>query len=406
MTWMRQRRVAVLGAGIMGCTTAMRLARAGMPVQVFDAAPVPLNGASRWNEGKIHLGHLYAADPSLETARRVLPGGLVFPVRMKELIGEPLDRAVTRHDDTYLVHRDSVVDAQAMGDYLEQVSRLASEHPDAGAYFSDLDKDRTRRLTPRELAADYDPAHVVAGFRVPERSVDTRWVADRLVAALGAEPGVELRTGMRVAAVHRMQENGPMHVGFADGGREGPFDIVINALWEGRLAIDASLGLAVPAERNHRFRLSVFLRTDDAFDLPSTVVATGPFGDFKNYDNHTFYLSWYTAGLQVEGQGISPPPEPMLDAAGRDRVAQRILHRLEEIIPGVGRLAGAGGQAVVEGGWVYASGSGSLADRHASLHRRHLLGVCRSGGYFSVDTGKYSVAPWLADAITREVCDG
>ena len=57
----------------MGSSVALLLGRRGVQVTVFDQAPLPFAGASRWNEGKIHLGYLYAADPSLETARRVLP---------------------------------------------------------------------------------------------------------------------------------------------------------------------------------------------------------------------------------------------------------------------------------------------------------------------------------------------
>ena len=48
--------VAVLGAGIMGCSAALCLARRGARVTLLDAAPRPCVGASRWNEGKIHLG--------------------------------------------------------------------------------------------------------------------------------------------------------------------------------------------------------------------------------------------------------------------------------------------------------------------------------------------------------------
>ena len=59
---MKVQRVAVLGAGIMGSSTALYLARAGIQVDLFDAADRPFSGASRWNEGKIHLGFLYAND--------------------------------------------------------------------------------------------------------------------------------------------------------------------------------------------------------------------------------------------------------------------------------------------------------------------------------------------------------
>lgn len=52
------KRVAVLGAGIMGTCTALYLARRGCVVTVVDAAAAPLSAASRWNEDKIHLGYL------------------------------------------------------------------------------------------------------------------------------------------------------------------------------------------------------------------------------------------------------------------------------------------------------------------------------------------------------------
>ena len=103
-------RVAVLGAGIMGVSTALLLARRGVSVVLMDAETAPLRRASRWNEGKIHLGFLYAGDPSLETARRVLPGGLAFKPMVESLTGTSLAPVITSHDDTYLVHRDSVVD--------------------------------------------------------------------------------------------------------------------------------------------------------------------------------------------------------------------------------------------------------------------------------------------------------
>ena len=92
--------VAVLGGGIMGCCTALQLARRGLTVTIVDAAGALMTGASRWNEGKIHLGYLYAADPSLATARRLLPGGLAFRPLMEDLLGQSIAPAVADHDET------------------------------------------------------------------------------------------------------------------------------------------------------------------------------------------------------------------------------------------------------------------------------------------------------------------
>jgi glycine/D-amino acid oxidase-like deaminating enzyme len=396
--------VAVLGAGIMGATTAMFLARKGVHVILIDAAKRPFDGASRWNEGKIHLGHLYAADPGLQTAKRLLPGGLAFKRLTESLIATSLDGAVTVHSDTYLTHRDSVVDAGAMAAYLHAVTALASEHPEAKNYLVDLRGARAEPLSKRELEATYATDQIVAGFKVPERSIDTQWLADRFTQALAAESGIEQRLSTRITGVQRLRadESAPLFVD-TEAGREGPFDFVVNALWEGRLAIDATMALPMPTVRTHRFRLSVFARSAEPLIIPSTVVATGPFGDVKSYGERTFYLSWYPAGLAAEGNAIAPPASPRPDAEQRDRIIGEVLDKLGEIVPTVGRLAGSGCDLCLEGGWVYAQGEGSLADEKSTLHRRDRIGIQRSGSYFSVDTGKYSIAPWLAQQIADAI---
>jgi glycine/D-amino acid oxidase-like deaminating enzyme len=125
------RSVAVLGAGIMGTSSALHLAARGASVTVFEQSAVPFDGASRWNEGKIHLGFLYAADPALRTARTVLAGGLDFRDQVERLTGVDLAPSISRADDHYLVHRDSVVGAEAVGRYFDDVAALVASSPDA-----------------------------------------------------------------------------------------------------------------------------------------------------------------------------------------------------------------------------------------------------------------------------------
>jgi len=397
-------KVAVLGAGIMGSATALLLARRGVQVSLIDAAACPFDGASRWNEGKIHLGHLYAADPTLQTAKRLLPGGLMFKPLVEALIGTSLSDAIAQHDDTYLVHRDSVIGAEAMARYLDAVTSLAGHHPDAKRYLADVTGARVERLSARHLDADYDTAHVVAGFRVPERSVDTQWLADRFVQALDTEHRVEPFMQTRVTQVRRTtsERDAPLLVD-TDGGIEGPFDFVVNALWEGRLAIDAGMEQPLPPIRTHRYRLSAFVRTRHCVAVPSTVVATGPFGDVKRYSPTRFYVSWYPSGLVAEGGDVAPPARPVLSDADRTRVVDEILDRLGRVIPGVKDIGRHAEELRLEGGWVYAVGEGSLADEKSGLHRRDRIGIQRSGSYLSVDTGKYSIAPWLAQQVADAI---
>ncbi len=386
--------VAVLGAGITGCATALFLARRGTRVTLFDAAAAPFTGASRWNEGKIHLGFLYAADPSLATARRVLPGGLAFARLTATLIGAPIAPAVAVEDEIYLVHRASVIDPAAAAAYYEAVAALAHSHPDADGYLAPVAP--VGRLTPAALARICASPDIVAGFRVAERSVSTPWIADRFVAAVAAESRIEPRMETRVNGVSSAGASGRQWRIHSPAGDDGPFDAVVNALWEGRLAVDASVGLAPPLTWTHRYRLSAFVRADRDVDVPSVVIATGPFGDVKSYTRRDFYLSWYASGLMAEGSGVAPPARPELTPAERASVIDGIFDCLGRFLPSVRVLAGAVASARLEGGWVYAAGQGSLADPAATLHRRDRLGIRRTGTYVSVDTGKYSVAPALA----------
>ena len=190
--------VAILGAGIMGTSTALLLARAGCNVTLIDRAPRAMDAASRWNEGKIHLGFLYAGDPSGRTAAELVVGGLAFKGLTEELIGCSLAQATTTDADIYLVHPNSVADAPAMAAYFRRVETLIADHAQAGDYLAPIGA--VERLDVREVEA-LTSGGVRAAFRVPERSVNTVWVADRFVEAIAAEPNISLRTSTVVTGV-------------------------------------------------------------------------------------------------------------------------------------------------------------------------------------------------------------
>ena len=388
---------------MLGLCTALELVRRGSRVTLIEGAHEIMQGASRWNEGKIHLGYLYAADPSLSTAKRLIPGGLAFAELVGRHIGQPLDAFATEDDDVFLVHRRSVVEAESFASYAARVAGLvrdAMSRDRASEYLTDVCDGRVHRLTGAQLAEATCSSQVVAGFRVPERSVSTVPIADLLCRAVRAEPRIELRVGAWVEGVTR-RADGRMDLTMrsgADAVYRG-FDVVVNALWEGRPAVDASLGIMPPAPWSHRFRAGVFAHPERSA-LRSAVLCTGPFGDVKRYADGRVYLSWYEAGLLAEGQAIEPPREAALltpeRAAG---VKEHTLTALADYFPAVSELATGRCPLEVRGGWVYAVGQGSLSDRASSLHQRDKFIVSMDRGYISVDTAKYSLAPWLAARV-------
>ncbi len=399
-----QPRIAVLGAGIMGSSLALYLARRGAAVTLFDKADRPFAEASRWNEGKIHLGYLYNADPSLRTARHLIPGGLLFRPLVEELIGCGLAEVTTRQDDLYLCHRDSVVPPAAMESYLQAVTELLRDHPDAGHYLTDASRAEIRRLTAAELSQISGADSILAGFRVPERSVETTWVADRFVDALAAEPRIEQMMRTRITAVSSAEGGnaGPWRID-TSAGRFAGYDTVVNALWEGRMAVDRTLGIEPAGEWSSRYRLSLFLRATEPLSLPCAIIATGPFGDVKNYNGRDFYLSWYPAGLRADTSAVQPPDKTELDLPQPEAFAAEVFDHLQVFLPWVAELRARIEGLRVEGGWVFAAGRGALSSAASSLHRRSDYGVLRQGSYLSIDTGKYSTAPWLAREVAESL---
>lgn len=389
------KRIAVLGAGIMGACLALYLSRLGCHVTLFDKAARPLKGASRWNEGKIHLGYLYGAETTLDTAKRLAPGGLAFPWLIEDLIGAPLTH-VTGHDDVYLVHRDSVVSAERVGAYFQAVSDLLRDLARPEDYFVNLSSARARALSQRECAAIAD-GPILAGFTAPERSIATGPLADQLEGALTAAPRIDLRMNTQINDLQ------PLTGGISVEGER--FDWALNALWHGRLPIDAKMGLRPAPGWSHRYRVSAFINTKTAIDAPSLVVGVGPFGDMKSYGNGAHYLSWYPAGLLAEGEILDPPPTPELSEEAKRRVLIGIRDGLGRLAPAAHLVIDAAAQIEIEGGYVFAHGRGALDDPHSTLHRRSQFGTRTIERYVSIDTGKFSTAPFMARDIAHAIAE-
>lgn len=386
----RQRRIAVLGAGMLGSSVAILLARSGCRVTLFEGSAQPLNRAGRWNEGKIHLGYLYAADESLNTARTLMPGGLAFQSIVEGLIETSVESHLTQHGEYFLVHADSVVSPALMLQHAKRVWAMTASLGSNHAQPSLLPRKELEQITTNP--------QIVAGYRIPERSVDTNWLADRLEERVKADPRIDLRCNCFVTSLSN--DNDRWHVLTNDDAFDG-FDAVINALWEGKSAIDEVVGLASHEALTYRYRVSVFLKVPKT-SIGNVVITTGPFGDIKNYDGQRVYLSWYPVALLQQHRQKHAPATPVLLPGQERKIGDRIIEELSQFFPAVTELSKTAEQFLVRGGWIVAPGDGALSDPRSSLHRRDELGITRRGNYYSVATSKYSVAPWLATQIARD----
>ena len=120
-------RVGVLGGGLQGCCTALSLAERGIDVTLFDRNERLLSRAAVANEGKIHLGYMYANDASYSTARMMMQGALAFAPFFARHLGVSEDAMTVSRPAAYVVHRDSQRSPEQVSQYLAKVHALIRE---------------------------------------------------------------------------------------------------------------------------------------------------------------------------------------------------------------------------------------------------------------------------------------
>lgn len=395
--------VAVIGGGIQGCCLALALAERGVAVDLIEGASRIMDGASRFNEGKIHLGYTYAADASLETARRQARGAASFSSLLRQWLGPAFDSVPVSPAVRYGVHAASQFGPEELGRRYEAISDVVlREFKDSGGdYLGATDPVDVAHVAPDRLDG-VDPDRVIATFSTGERSLEPTALADAVAAAVHRSRLINVRVAHRVDGV-AVTEAG-LRVRARSGEWQGDYDVVANASWNGRLALDRSVGLDLPQSWNFRVKHFLRVRTDrDVVGLPTMTLVLGPFGDVVPYTPRDLYLSWYPVGRTAWTQDVHPSPDLLrLDEQGQARVAAGILEALAEIFPALRGIDPSAVDTTLGGGFIYAEGGTDLDDPGTALHRRS--DEIRSlGGYHTLNPGKLGCAPALAVAAATRI---
>jgi glycine/D-amino acid oxidase-like deaminating enzyme len=401
-------RVAVLGAGIQGTCVAFELAARGHSVDLYDRNGACVTQASAQNEGKIHLGFVYANDRSRRTARMMLRGALSFAPLMRRWLGGDFDRIPLSSPFYYAVNAKSLLTVAAIQSHFDDCVNIASElgSPVGDEYFHRDYREPVRRLSAADVETTFDSRNVKAVFQTNEIAVDPEALARVIRQAIASVPEISLRLETTVQGVAMTGKE--MTVTYETGGLLGreSYDHVVNALWDGRLAIDASLGQVPRRPWLWRLRRNVRVESPLAdWAIPSTTNVLGPFGDIVNFGNGVFYLSWYPSGRIGLSREIAPLNwEAGHRAADAPATQAGIVAGLSTIMPAVGALANATDTCLrLTSGIVFAWGSTDINDPESTLHQRYEVGVHSDGRYHSIDTGKYCLAPSFATEVADRI---
>ena len=398
---MKGASIAVLGAGIQGSCVALELARRGVRVDLYERDPQAVAKASLHNEGKIHLGFVYANDRSGRTVDVMLRGAISFESHLRRWIDASPTSVRRSSPFLYLVHARSGMDEATLSAHFDHVARRFDETREStGQSYFGVRECRVRRWSAARRARHFDSDHVVAAYETPEISVHTGDVAERLRSALAAQDLVTLHCESEVGRVSRNgDESLGVHVADPGGRYTRSYEQVVNACWEGRLALDETMDVRPEGRWSFRYKLGVFVgRVQGLEEVPSCTLVWGPFGDVVNFGGGDLYLSWYPECMLGMVDGVTLPrwSEEIAEEA-RSRAVRGTVEALAGICPDLFVLGEPGRHRLTpRGGVIFARGATDIDDPQSELHERHRIGVRSFGRYHSIDTGKYTTAPLFA----------
>jgi glycine/D-amino acid oxidase-like deaminating enzyme len=405
----RHHGIVVLGAGLTGMGVALSLARRGLAVTLLDQDALAFNRASLRNEGKIHLGFIYANDTTFATARLQLTGALKFRSLLGQWIGDSIDTLALSTPFIYLATRNSLLDPHQLEchyEAVEQEYRALMRDDPAREYLGARPERLYAGCRLASLAGVLDTSELAAAWRTGERAIDTDELAVLLRRALSGNERVTFLPRHKLEGIARV--NGGFELeGSAPGGAwRLSAGQVVNALWEQRLRFDQMVGLPRRPGWVYRLKYRVIARLPaDLHAGPSATMVLGPYGDVVVRANGTAYLSWYPAGLQGWSQAEAPPDA--WDAPCRGEVdetqANALAHR---IVAGIGAWYPAIGRSRplrVDAGAIVAYGSSDIDHPGSGLHDRSRIGVTSQDGYHSIDPGKLTTAPLFAEEAAARV---
>lgn len=373
-----------------------------------------MNRASRRNEGKIHLGLVYAMDASGATAALQLKGALSFRALLARWVEAAESDLGCSTPFQYTVAPESLLPAEELArryERMEEVyARVMTAEPDLD-YLGQRPARLTRRLPESAWAGRFGAERVAAVFDTAERAIDTDRLAERICTAVARSSNIRFFGGRKALAIERLAR------GFGITQGEGAAEElraaqVVNATWDGRMALDATMGLAPAPGWLHRLKYRVIVRLDPAkASVPSATMVVGRYGDVVIRPDATAYLSWYPAALRGWSDAICPPAD--WAAACRGQVepgaAAALAGEVKAAIDGWYPGLTDGETLTVDAGAILAHGRTDVDDPASGLHDRTKVGVTNRDGYVSVNPGKLTTAPLFAmaaaDAVTGNAPD-
>lgn len=363
----KKSSVAVVGCGIFGAMTALRLAQKGASVTLFERHDAALRGASFNNQNRLHLGFHYPRDD--ETARQCIRGFQRFRDEFSACILDGFSNAY------FIASQGSFVTAEQ---YISFCQRLEL---------------RFKRVD-------------TAVFKPTVQGVDLGVVCDEVVYDCGVLRtlvmqklglfGIAPRFNSEVSEIERAGSSFILNV---NAQSEGPFDAVVNCTYADINRLTQQLGYPVP-ERQYEYTMVPIIKWDQP--AVGITIMDGPFMTVLPFGRTGNFLLYHVKHTVVERVIGHQMPKDWLDLskAPSSRIeGQTFFERMRETCSTfVPALQSAQLVGFLQGSRVVLTIKDST-DARPSIIQQH------EKRYLSVFSGKIDHCVWVADEISTLLMD-
>lgn len=396
-----------MGGGIQGCCTALALSHAGWSVTMLDNSPEPWTNTSRAGEGKIHMGYVYANERDRGTAELLIKGAVSFSELVDTWVSQDINWEALRSEPfSYAVMEETMVGIDSI---LQHYSWVDSKFQEST--YSEMGNSRQKHSffparvleNPRKLGFTDKVSHVIQTSEVALSPFGLREV---LIPAISAS-NISFVGSVEIESAERHPSG--MQIRYRDANQESrsiSADIAVNCLWHGRLAIDETLGIQAPRPNFYRLKYGLHGQVSKQSSLlTSTTFVLGAFGDVVRYKDGTLYASWYPDCMTDSTTDSIIPAGWKASMVGEDSSSFRrelisaSTAALSKVHTGIGDAT----FTAAYPGVIVAWGESDILDPDSGLHSRSQIGVHSHGSYFSIDTGKFTMALYFANQLIAEL---
>ena len=378
---MSSRDVVVVGGGVAGCGTALKLADNGWKVTLLEKDKL-LSGTSNRTPGRVNLGFHY---PDLDTSVCVLRSAIKFAKTFPGfLIGENLDPSHPLRRGWYLITTDSLFSAKEVMCHYEKLqvvySRLVEEDS-TNAVFGDPEL-FVRILDISEYKELVDVEKIVIAFETAEHFLDWGKFKTYLCKEIREHDNISVHEHSEVIDI---ETHDTMRFTLLTKCDKETFNTnyVVNSTWNEIEKLNCLAGFHnPPGSKTNRLKVLLKIQLPEELrESHSMLFSVGPFGMLGNMGNGKGFVTdeKFSTVESCSEILITRTMQRLLNEGPTQEefnfYGQKILEGISEYIP----FLQSAKVEQIQFGIVQTYGAVDILDKHSPCHERAYYGVKSEG---------------------------